>query len=538
MAESYNPDKSSHRIRARGANPLGRRREEAQPAVNLAVIIQPDQPQASLASQAPDDAPVGLPSALAWAVAVARNLTETSGAAIAMGNTEAMVCVASSGSSAPPIGTSLNPRAGLSCECIRTGELAICANALADPRVDSEICRALDIASLLYFPLHSSRGEVIGILGIFASRPSPFFSQRDVVSLRSIERLLQETLDRAANESALNIDDVIADFVGQMATPEAPITASPAEKLATQSEATDVLQQETPARSRRLPIVGAIVLTCMLTAAGWSYTKFASSLKQASQPEPTLSLPHSSPGLEGLAEFRSNVASRSAVSGPKLTIVIDPGHGGRDNGTISATGLLEKDVTLDIAQRLGALLQKRLGAEVVFTRTNDTFVPLASRADLANAANADFLISIHGNASSYSDVRGVETFYFRSSGEALASASENPHSSGTAKGPDAARAFAADVQAALLHTLTDGQQPMRDRGIKPASFVVLRDVRMPAILAEVSFMSSQKDAKRLESPKYREQVANALYKGIASNVSRGRATKTLAKLTAPQLGGK
>jgi N-acetylmuramoyl-L-alanine amidase len=200
--------------------------------------------------------------------------------------------------------------------------------------------------------------------------------------------------------------------------------------------------------------------------------------------------------------------------------VIDPGHGGRDTGTTSVDGVLEKDLTLDIAKRLATLLEKRLGANIVLTRSDDRFVSLNSRVTTANDAQADFLISIHGNSSSYVSVRGVETFYFPTTQDALAVAGDATHPKPEQKETDVGRQFAADVQGALLHGLNDANDPIRDRGVKSASYVILRDVRMPAVLAEVTFMSSRKDAQQLKSPAYREKVAKALYKGIASHVSR------------------
>jgi N-acetylmuramoyl-L-alanine amidase len=102
-------------------------------------------------------------------------------------------------------------------------------------------------------------------------------------------------------------------------------------------------------------------------------------------------------------------------------IVIDAGHGGHDTGTIGPNGLLEKDVVLDVSKRLGRLLESRLGAEVIYTRQDDTFIPLETRTAIANRERADLFISIHANSSRDSDARGVETYYlnFTSSPEAL-----------------------------------------------------------------------------------------------------------------------
>ena len=95
----------------------------------------------------------------------------------------------------------------------------------------------------------------------------------------------------------------------------------------------------------------------------------------------------------------------------KFRIVLDAGHGGWDLGTVGRQGLLEKDLVLDVTQRLGKLLQARLGSEVMFTRSGDTYLPLDQRADIANQAQADLFVSVHANYSSSAAARGVETYY-------------------------------------------------------------------------------------------------------------------------------
>ena len=106
------------------------------------------------------------------------------------------------------------------------------------------------------------------------------------------------------------------------------------------------------------------------------------------------------------------------VLGLKLgRVVIDAGHGGKDTGTIGSNGLLEKDLVLDVALRLGKLIRQKLGAEVVYTRSDDTFIPLGERTAIANRAKADLFISIHANSSSDSSATGVETYYFNLHGD-------------------------------------------------------------------------------------------------------------------------
>ena len=157
-------------------------------------------------------------------------------------------------------------------------------------------------------------------------------------------------------------------------------------------------------------------------------------------------------------------------------IVIDPGHGGHDTGTIGPNGLEEKDLVLDVGRRLGKLLQARMGADVVFTRKDDTFIPLETRTSIANQEQADLFVSIHANSSRDPDARGVETYYlnFTSSAEALdVAARENAASDKSIhelqdlvktialkEKIEESREFAANVQRAL-HSRT-GREESRD----------------------------------------------------------------------------
>lgn len=212
-------------------------------------------------------------------------------------------------------------------------------------------------------------------------------------------------------------------------------------------------------------------------------------------------------------------------------IVVDAGHGGHDTGTIGPDGLLEKDLTLDVALRLGKLLEKRLGAEVIYTRDDDTFVPLEERTAIANQQQADLFISIHANSSSDSAARGVETYYlnFTSSADALAvAARENAVSDKSVhelqdlvkkialkEKIEESREFATDVQQQLHAGLAAKVPAIRDRGVKKAPFIVLIGANMPSILAEISFLSNPTDEKRLKTAAYRQKIAEALYRGVA-----------------------
>jgi N-acetylmuramoyl-L-alanine amidase len=169
-------------------------------------------------------------------------------------------------------------------------------------------------------------------------------------------------------------------------------------------------------------------------------------------------------------------------------IVIDPGHGGHDSGTIGVDGLEEKDVVLDVALRLGKLLHERLGAEIIYTRSDDTFIPLETRTAIANKAQADLFLSIHANSSSDASARGVETYYlnFTSTPDALETAArENAVSTQSIHELsdlvkkiamkdkiDESREFAADVQQGLYSGLARGNTGLKNRGVKKAPFVV------------------------------------------------------------------
>ena len=215
-------------------------------------------------------------------------------------------------------------------------------------------------------------------------------------------------------------------------------------------------------------------------------------------------------------------------------IVIDPGHGGHDTGTIGPNGLLEKELVLDVSKRLGKLLSARLGAQVVFTRRDDTFIPLETRTAIANQEQADLFVSVHANSSHDPDARGVETYYlnFTSSPEALeVAARENAASDKSIhelqdlvkkialkEKIEESREFASDVQGALHTGLSTKNPGERNRGVKKAPFVVLIGANMPSILAEISFISNPGDERRLRTPEYRQRIAESLYHGISRYV--------------------
>ena len=241
---------------------------------------------------------------------------------------------------------------------------------------------------------------------------------------------------------------------------------------------------------------------------------------------------------------KEDLQLRSKV--PKMRIVVDAGHGGWDLGTVGRRGLLEKDLVFEISQRLGKLLESRLGVDVIYTRPDDNYIPLDQRAIIANTAQADLIVSVHANYSDTPSARGVETYYtnlFSAPGTQDLSKPAGPKEAAMRSAApknlpiltltsaelrdrlEQSRRLASSVQRSLYGTLSVQNPGLRDRGIKEAGFVVLTESAMPGILAEVSFVSSPTDEQRLRSDGYREQIAEALYKGIARYAASSKGVK-------------
>ena len=227
-------------------------------------------------------------------------------------------------------------------------------------------------------------------------------------------------------------------------------------------------------------------------------------------------------------------------------IVIDPGHGGHDTGTIGPSGLQEKDLVLDIALKLKTLVEEKLGSEVLLTRADDTFIPLEERTAMANHSQADLFLSIHANSSRSRRVSGVETFFldFASSSEAEEiAARENSSAQKTIfelqdlvqkialkEKIDESRELAQIVQRSVTSQLQKAHSQTRDRGVKQAPFIVLIGANMPSILSEVSFVSNPSDEKLLKSSSYRQRLAEALCRGIEAYAEALGGIKTARNL--------
>jgi N-acetylmuramoyl-L-alanine amidase len=218
-----------------------------------------------------------------------------------------------------------------------------------------------------------------------------------------------------------------------------------------------------------------------------------------------------------------------------LTVVLDPGHGGHDTGAIGPSGLMEKDVVLDLALRLRRLLQERLGLRVLMTRSEDVFVPLPERSAFANRVKADFLVSLHVNAATKRGAVGVETFFFTrepSDNDARASAQrenlviENSGSAGKdldslLKTTLADMAVTRDMKESsnlAEGVLSSLEKILRveNRGVKSGPFYVLATAAMPAVLVESAFITNPGEERKLQRDEYRERIARALFEGIAA----------------------
>ncbi len=242
-----------------------------------------------------------------------------------------------------------------------------------------------------------------------------------------------------------------------------------------------------------------------------------------------------------LPKVKTEPPKAVASSAASFSIVLDAGHGGWDLGTVGRRGLLEKDLVLDIVQRLGGLLQQRLNANVIYTRQGDSYVPLERRAEIANLSQAKLFISIHANYSDSASARGVETYYTntyssvraRPAGDAEASLQNVDWTRVDIREKvQESRHFADCVQQALYGTIAAKNPGIPNRGVKEAQYVVLTGTSMPAILAEVSFVSSPADESELLNEAYRQRIAEALYKGIARYHETSPRHATIAGLVA------
>ncbi len=245
-----------------------------------------------------------------------------------------------------------------------------------------------------------------------------------------------------------------------------------------------------------------------------------------------------SPDPSEYAEFADGRPSLSRVLGLEVkTIMIDPGHGGSDPGTIGKMGTREKDITLDIAKRLRQRLAKRGLYHVVLTREEDATLPLAKRVELADSEKADLFVSIHINYLPSKPINIIETYYFGPSTDAKTlKLAEQENASSHYKLSDMkamiekigetiklqeSRSLAASIQKSLFTNSRKLNGDMQDFGVKRAPFVVLLGAHVPAVLAEVSCLSNREEELDLNTESHRENIARYLEAGILDYLNKG-----------------
>lgn len=260
----------------------------------------------------------------------------------------------------------------------------------------------------------------------------------------------------------------------------------------------------------------------------------AGMVAQASAP----SVPEPGANVSDYAAFLDGRQPLSRMFGLEVkTIMIDPGHGGSDPGTIGKTGTREKDITLDIAKRLRQRLIKRGFSNVVLTREEDATLPLNKRVELANSGKADLFISIHLNYLPSKPINIIETYYFgpptdaktlklaeqenASSHYKLSDVKEMVEKIGETIKLQESRELAASIQKNLFVNSRKQNVNVQDFGIKRAPFVVLLGARVPAVLAEVSCLSNREEELDLNTEGHRENIARYLEAGILDYLNKG-----------------
>lgn len=229
------------------------------------------------------------------------------------------------------------------------------------------------------------------------------------------------------------------------------------------------------------------------------------------------------PAEQGTVSGEPSLAQQLGLGFRK--IVIDPGHGGKDPGAIAPNGLKEKDVVLEVSKKLAVLLRKRLGYEVVLTRTTDIFIPLEERTAIANTTKGDIFISVHVNSAPSPNLLGVETYVLNLTNDKETmrlAAIENATSTSkmsdlqniltdilTNNKLDESTKLAAHVQTSMAEGLR-----IKDLGVKRAPFYVLIGAQMPAILSEVTFLSNPTEARRLTKDSYLAAIAEHISQGV------------------------
>jgi len=248
--------------------------------------------------------------------------------------------------------------------------------------------------------------------------------------------------------------------------------------------------------------------------------------------------------IEGTARTSRSSITRNGAGRPKR-VVIDAGHGGRDPGAKGYRGQAEKYTVADVSKRLAAKLKNRLGVDIVMTRSDDRYVPLEERKDIANRKEADLFVSIHANASDNNKLRGIETYYLKNTndratlrlaklengvdmlikGRDISADADLPYIlSDMVQGQKEADSIllANHMQDELVGYLSPRYHSVRSLGVKQGPFMVLDGTYMPAVLVEVGFISNSLEGRRLTVASYRDAVAEGLYRGIKRYLADAR----------------
>ncbi len=316
-----------------------------------------------------------------------------------------------------------------------------------------------------------------------------------------------------------------------------------------------MLRRSRPALSwrRHFLLKGILLSTVLCVFAVLMYGQYVDSSFAPAEPTTSMNtspapLPEtdvSSEGTTNISEFspflNSHNVSFSRMLGLKIkTIMIDPGHGGTDSGTIGKMGTLEKDITLDIAERLKTHLVKSCRYHVLMTREHDSTVPLQKRVALAQEAKADLFISIHLNYLPRKPINTIETYYFGPSTDEKTLRLAQKENAGSEYGLSdfkevmerlgktlklqESKEFAESIQANLFLNSRKHSEDIQNHGVKRAPFVVLLGVDVPAVLVEVSCLSNREEERELSSESHRENIARYLAAGILDYLNKGALT--------------
>ena len=425
---------------------------------------------------------------------------------------------------------------------------------ISDPdRIYFDIDNAKLSGALLHDPIEVPSGGYLKAVRVAQNRSDTVRVVLDVAKVKDYsvfelagpDRLVVDvygpgTRDTAtANSSAKAVANSGADSGASANTkPTAKASAKAAPAPAAASAAHPVAAEIRPTQ---IPTVGLLPIPAKFTAA-LTPMPVSARLNDLGKGSGTASASTESESLKVMAEkigpptaakpTRAGERSLTRALGLKIgRIVIDPGHGGHDTGTIGPTGLMEKDLCLDVALRLGKLIEQRLPSdEIVYTRQNDKYVGLEQRTAIANEAKADLFVSIHANSSDDASVSGIETYYLNFNGSPQAmevAARENATAQSSVhdlqdlvtkiaanEKVEESRDLAADIQDSLAASMRVTNRPERNRGVRKAPFVVLVGADMPSVLAEISFISNPVDEQLLKKPENRQRAAEGLFSGI------------------------